>query len=250
MEKTEQEKFLEQFSQPEHNDPFAEIIAPVEGEPQKKEEDQEADETKLRNRRERRLAAKLQAEREAGIEMAARLKALTEAQNSRETASSSADHLAQIERIYGTESPEAREATELLKSSLKAVEDRAMERALERLREEQSKANEEVVKAERMLDSMMEEIEDEYEADLSNEKVRSGFLTLLQKMSPKDKEGNIIQYADHHAVWEMYQSRQTSTTDTRARDLAARTMVQSGSSPESKIQEDATVRYLRENGII
>jgi len=68
-------------------------------------------------------------------------------------------------------------------------------------------------------------------------------------MSPKDANGKIAQYADHHAVWEVYQSR-VQKPDTRAKDLASRAMTPSGQSQPSTIQDDATARYLRENGLI
>lgn len=72
---------------------------------------------------------------------------------------------------------------------------------------------------------------------------------MLEKMSPKDDEGNVIHYADHNAVWDILQSK-NQKPDTRAKDLSARSMVQSGASQETKLTSTALERQLREEGII
>jgi hypothetical protein len=156
--------------------------------------------------------------------------------------------LKSIEKIYGTDTPEATAATELLKSALKGVGEKATERALEKFREEQRQVNEAVKNEEKELDSMVEEIEDESGSVLSDTQ-KKGFFAMLERMSPKDKDGNVIHYADHHAVWDMYQSK-TVKPENRAKDLSSRSMVQSGSSKDSKLDDDATLRYLKEQGII
>lgn len=249
MEKSELQQFIDDTTQ-QPQDIFEQPLTPEQGDGEQSQRvSAEEEETNLRNRRERRLAAKLQQEREAGIELAARLRAITEAQQLREAPD--AEHLQAVERIYGTDSPEAKEATQLLKHALQGVEERATERALAVLREEQEAAEQQVAQAEHEVDAILEEIEDEYNTDLtSNNAARTAYLKLLERMSPKDQDGNITQFADHHAVWEVYQSRKERQVDTRAKDLSARSMVQSGASKDSTIQEDATARYLRENGII
>lgn len=241
----EQEQFLKDLDQKEGNGVLDQVLEPekviVEG-----EEKPEEDEMKLRNRREKRLAQRLQEEREAGIALAERVKVLTETQKFKEEAGS--DYLKSVEKIYGTDTPENLAATELLKSALKGVGDEATERALAKFREEQKMASQAVAKEEKELDSMIDEIEDENSIALS-ETQRKLFFSTLEKMSPKDREGNVIAYADHHAVWDIVQSKSVKT-ENRAKDLSSRSMVQSGSSKESKLDEDSTARYLRENGII
>lgn len=243
----EQEEFLKDLEIKPENDILEESLIPQEEE--KKEEDEDS-EQHLRNRREKRLAAKLQAEREAGIQMAAKLSVYTEAQKLKGDIDE--DYLKGVEKIYGSETPEAIAATELLKNALKGMGDKATERALSQFREEQRQASEQVVKEEEELDSMLEELEDEHGIDLTSKKseaTRKGFFTLLEKMSPKDKEGNVIQYADHHAVWEVYQSK-SQKTENPAKALAARAMTQSGASKDSKLMDDSQARQLHELGII
>lgn len=242
----EQEEFLKSL-EPKENpvDPFAQTTeAPPE---EKKEEEQEPTEEEKFNRRERRLQAKLQAERESSIALAARLEALSEAQKAR-TESAPAEYLKAVERIYGTGSPEATEATELLKTALQGVETRATERALEQFREEQRRAEEAVAKEEKTLDGMLEEIEDETGQTLDAQ-TKKGFFALLEKLSPKDSDGNIVAYADHHAVWDELQARK-QPKENRAKELAARSMTRTGASPTATVEASAQERWLRENGLI
>lgn len=250
----EQEQFLKE-SEGSSLDILEQPLEPEKPEGQQEEgeqqeENKEDDEQKLRNRRERRLAAKLQAERESSIQLAARLEAITDAERTR--TSEAADYLKSVERIYGTSTPEATEATRLLQSALKDLKEEAKREALEAYQEERQKEVAAEREADSELEDMLEELEDEHNIDLTSpaaENIQKGFFRLLEKMSPKDSEGNIVAYADPHAVWEMYQSS-SRRTDNRAKDLAARSMVRSGASGESKLQDDSTVRFLKANGII
>lgn len=249
----EHEQFLKSL-EPDTTDPFAGIEGQAPIEPSSDEEEAiDPNEMGLlpKNRRERRLAEKYQAEREANIAMAARLEAITEAQALR-GGEETADYLKTVERIYGTESPEAREATELLKASLQSLKEEARREAIEAIREERQVETRAVAEAEQTLDEMVEELEDEFGVDIEGSKTHlAGFLNLLERMSPKDREGNIIQYADHYAVWEEYQDRLSRAAAANpAKGLAARSMTHSGSQVESSLTTDATERYLREHGII
>lgn len=245
-EQSAQEEFLKNL-EPDTKDPFAQeeptVVTPPEGEGEPAEPTAE----EKFNRRERRLRDKLQTERESSIALAARLQAISEAQKAR-SESEPSEHLKSVERIYGMGSPEAIEATELLKTALKGVQERATQDAVERMREER-KAEEAAVKAEETsLDSMVEDIEDVIGKDI-DQPTRKAFFQMLEKLSPKDADGNITAYADHHAVWEELQARK-KPADTRQKDLASRSMVRTGASPSSSVKDDAMERYLRENGLI
>lgn len=244
----EQEQFLKELGIEENGNDV--LTQPLTGE-EPTEEIPAEDETKLRNRRERRLADKLQAEREASIVLAARLEAITEAQKFRQDTGET-DPLKSLEKIYGTDTPEGREATEVLKAALKGVGESAKASALEEFRAQQTQVQQEVSDNEDELESMVEELEDENNIDLTSAQAdvhRKGFFRLLEKMSPKDREGNIIYYADHHAVWDAYSQAQKRVANP-ARDLASRSMTQSGSSKENALTNDATTRYLSDNGFI
>lgn len=203
-----------------------------------------------RDRREvRRLKAQLQAEKESAIALAERVKVLSEVSKFRqETGGESYDDT--IARIYGTNTPEAREATRLLQKALQDSSEKAVERALEIVRQEQSSSVGEVAREENNLEGMVEDIEDQFGVEMSATD-RKQFFTLLERFSPKDGDGIVTDYADPFSTWEALQSiRPKSATTQRAKDLSDRSMVRSGADVESKLTDEATQRYLRENGII
>lgn len=253
----ELEKFLDDTKgQEQGDDPFAYLNEPPKEpeeqkpqEPEEKPEDDEEGALKPRNRRERRLEARLQAEREAGMQLAARLEAMTETQRTKETEG----YLSAIERIYGTDSPEAREATDILRNALAEVKEAAKREALETIEQKRVEEVAATQEAEEMLDEMLYEIEDEFNVDLTSkeaEKTRTDFYRLLERMSPKDRDGNIVYYADHIAVWETLQARSQREADNTARNLAARSMATGNGTANSNLQADAHERLLREHGII
>jgi hypothetical protein len=241
----EENKFLEDLDPENKPNPLDAAVFPEEKEIIEPEEVPE----NIKNRQHRRLEAKLQAEREANIELSARLEAIAEAKRSTESES---EYLSAVERIYGTNTPEALTATDILKNALKGVKEEAKEEALAVLREEQRQAEAEVAREVDHLDSIQEEIEDTYGVDLSSpeaKELRQTFFKRLERLSPKDSDGNVIEYADHHAIWEDLQSKIQKRTESRAKDLSARSMVNSGS-PESKLTQSAHEKWLLENGII
>ncbi len=214
------------------------------GESQEGEDD--ADDS-VKNRRHRRLETKLQAEREANIAMAAKLEVISESKKFRDSTDAS-EYTKAIEKIYGTNSPEAAEATNLLATALKGVEERATNRALELFEERQRESQAAVRQEEEALDTMIDEISDAHNVNFTDA-MEKGFFRLLERMSPKDGDGNVIAYADPEAVYEVF-SANLAKPNTRARDIATRSMTQGGSSGESKLNDDATMRALKDMGII
>jgi hypothetical protein len=237
-----QSEFLAELEQQNNTNPLEQPLTP---EAEITPTEEEPDEEKF-NRRERRLQAKLQAERESAIALAARLEALTEAQKFSRENTPEVDET--IARIYGTNTPEAAEATALLQKALANAENRATEKALEKFREEQQAEQQSVQHEEQTLDGMIDDIEDETGVDMDPQ-TKKAFFSLLGRLSPKDSDGTIKEYADHHAVWEELQARK-QPQNTRAKDLASRSVARNGASPATSVQDDATVRFLRENGII
>lgn len=217
--------------------------------PAKEESEEEGFQAK--NRRERRLLEQNQRLREEAIATTARLQGITEAQKLRET-TEEADFLKMIDPIYGTDTPEKAEATNLLKKALKGLHEdairRGKEESLQEFSSRETKADEAVAQEEQTLDDMLNNIEDDNNIELSDTD-RKGFLTLLEKLSPKDKEGNIIEYADASTTYEIYESRKERPSN-RAKELAARGQVRSGQSGASNLEVDSNERFLRENGII
>lgn len=253
----EQEQFLQDTNiDPNKIDVLDQPLFPVE-DPEKGEnsgddagdehgDDDGKGELKPRNRRERRLMDKLAAERESSSFLAGKLEARTEAD--RDVSSEEADYLKMAERIYGNETPEAQIATDLLKKAILGARDDAKKQAIEEMRSERTRETTEENDANRELDNIIDEIEDEYEVELTPAQ-ETAYFTLLEKMSPK-RDGIVIEYADPHAVWEVFSERLKKPADTRAKDLSSRSMVNSGSSKENNLSDDVAARFLKEQGII
>lgn len=203
---------------------------------------------KPRNRRERRLVKALQEERESSIFMAGKMAAVSDA---KKAVTEESDYLKAIENLYGTSTPEAILATDLLKKAIIGAREDAKRDAVEEIRAERQREIQEQMAANKELDSIIEDLEDTYDVTL-NENHQKSFFQLLHKMSPKDRNGEVIGYADPHSVWEVFQEKisKNKGTDNRAKNLSARSMVQSGASKESTLSDDSQARFLRENGII
>ncbi len=203
----------------------------------------------LKNRHIRRLEAKLQTEREAAIAREARIEALSEAQKFRQE--SGADDLDDmVARIYGTDKPESAAATELLQKALKGYSQRAKDEAISTLREEFQQSQREESKEAETVNSYIEQIEDQYGIDLTSTQAarerQQEFRNLWFRLSPKDRNGYVVEYADPFEVYDLFTKNQPAN---RAQTIAARGMTRS-TSTETTAQEDATVKYLRENGIL
>lgn len=240
----EQKKFLEDLKT---SDGQADVLeTPIEPETPNEEPKVEPEEVpaEIKNRRHRRLEEKLQAEREANIALNERLKAIAEAKST----STEGDYLKAVEKIYGTDSPEAIAATEILKGALKAVEESAYTKAISTVREEKVREQEEVKRNEERLETMVDQIEDEFNVSFTPEMEKT-FFRALQKVSPKDEEGNIVAYADHFAVWEDLQSK-LKKPENKAKELASRSMVQSGQTITTNLEDKTTERALKDLGII
>lgn len=252
----EHEQFLQDIGSDQNhgidllNQPFEQSVTP-EKEPAVQEEDQvlDVDDSiiKPKNRREKRLMRKLDDEREASIFLSGKLAAQSEAKS---LITEESDYLKGIEKIYGTDTPEAILATDLLKKAIIGSREDAKNAALAEFQAKQQQEFNQKRELASKLSSFVDDIEDTYGVELTQNQEKS-FLTLLTKMSPKDKDGNVTSYADHHTVYEVFQERLKSQgSNNKAKELSARSMVQSGAATETTLPDDTAVRFLSENGII
>ncbi len=244
----ETEQFLKDTEIPKENI----LETPLNPETEVPEKETEDAEMKAKNRRERRLMKHNQELREEAIALNARLQAISETKESVK-GTEAYDFEKLVEKIYGNATPETAEATEIMKKALRGAFERAKEEAKSETLAEwdsrQSNESQAVAEEESNLDEILENLEDEHGVDLSEgSDTRQGYLTLLEKLSPKDSEGNIIEYADPETTFEIFSSRQERTNN-RAKELASRSMVRGGTGT-SKIEQDSNERFLREAGII
>ncbi len=220
----------------------------------------EAEENPEDNREARRAKRALREERKASAFMAEKLantnERVVQLLETKE-GSTTEDHLAALEKIFGVDTPEAQLATSILKNAFKGTQDKATEAAIEKFREEQREIQKAEKEAEESLNSMIDDLEEEFDIDLSSpqaETLRKGFFKRLEKLSPKDQSGNILHFADHYAVFEDYyeshQKRSENKTETRAKDVSSRSMANSSSVDNPKLQVSAEEKWLRDKGII
>ncbi len=184
-----------------------------------------------KNRRHRRLEEQLQKERELRIAAEAKAEGRSEVEKFNQTSNGDVDP--EWLQIYG-DTPESRRAWGLFEKMSEKKALQAKEEALEEIRKDQIAEAEEERVQEAYIDSQFESIEDEFNIDLTSDspaarKRRSEFIDLVEALSPKDQNGDLVEYADFHNAWELYQEKQAQPDNTRQREIAARSMVKTGS---------------------
>lgn len=197
------------------------------------EKEQKGDDDVRKNRRHRRLEEQLQKERESNIALNERIKTLAEVAASNRS-STSEEIPSEWKALYG-DTPESKTAWALQSSMFNNVKEQAKREALEEFDSKQSKAVQEQKQFESLIDSELEELEDEHNIDLTSDapaarKNRREFLELVHKVSPKDDSGNITDYADFGSTFELYKSMKTEKNPAmdRQKELAGRSMQESG----------------------
>ena len=156
--------------------------------------------------------------------------------------------------IVGNDTPQKVQALDALKNSLTTLEQRTLERAIER---QESQRQEEVAleqEYDNKVADVFEEIEDKYKMDLyapQNKKLRIQFINFWEKVSPKE-DGEISDLADgveaFDAFRQMYKSQSQAT---RGKELASRSMERSGgevTAPKEtpRLNFDNVGDYIRE----
>jgi hypothetical protein len=131
--------------------------------------------------------------------------------------------------MYG-DNEDSRKAWGFQSKLLNDYKNQATEDALIKFRSEQERGQAEVRQFEQTITTEVENIEDVYGVDLTSntaeaKKARSEYLDLVQRLSPKDADGNITSYADFDQVWQIYKNSQVAQpTPTRQKDLASRSV--------------------------
>lgn len=208
--------------------PSKEVVAPA----VKAEDDEEDVEDSLKNRRHRRLEAKLQAEREANIALSERVKVLSEVDKfAKDTPEVDPD----IAKMFDA-SDVGKENALRLSRKLNEIQEKAEERAIARIAQEKDKESEELTEAGNFIDSQLETLEDQYKVTFYGSKkaddLRSEFLQFVEDMSPKDRDGNLKDYADFETSFETFIELKTKDKpdNSRSREIASRSMQRSQNS--------------------
>lgn len=159
-------------------------------------------------------------------------------------------------RLIGNDTPEKvamiKEAIARDERMLSMAEDRAFNRLSQKEQETVSAEKENV----EFLLNAVESIEEEYGIDISSnnqsaQKTRQEFLSFVEKIAPKDGNGDLIDYPDMNSAWETYQEIKKSTAQpSRAKELASRSMSRSASTetapkrPINRVPFESTDSFL------
>lgn len=217
-----------------------------------KEEDPAAPKPKD-NREARRAKEALQKEREANIALTERVKVLSEVEKFRKGEPDADLHAV----LFGGATPtdETKATTERLQKVLEKFTDTAKQSALAEFKREQAEAQKAEREAEDEIDQNLESLEDQFDADFTSNspaarKARHDLLEIVKKISPKDSEGNIERFGDFTTAYEIYQERKAKPDTSKQKELAARSLTKSGSSPTQNLEQKSNEDYLKSLGII
>lgn len=138
-----------------------------------------------------------------------------------------------LTRIIGNDTPEKIQGIKDMKDLLTGLTGKAKAEAIAELEARQNEALEADREAERELENAFDNIEESYDVDLTSRnplavKLRQEFVSYVERIAPKDRNGDIKDYPDMNAAWEDFSERRKLTAQpNRAKELASRSMARS-----------------------
>ena len=158
-------------------------------------------------------------------------------------------------RLIGNDTPEK---LAMIKESMSRDErllELAEQRAFERLSAKEQESLMAERQAEEELESAFDSIEDTFGVDISSSnplarKARNEFISYVEKIAPKDRNGDIREYPDMLSAWETF-SELRQRQPSRSKELASRSMgrqSEASQQPTQKVGWDETERYIESLG--
>lgn len=138
----------------------------------------------------------------------------------------------ELVKIVGNDTADKREALIAFDKYLKTLPAKAQEMFEQKMLEQEQAIAESDHDAVTELFAGFEDIEDQYGVDLTSGKasavkLQDSFKEYLRKVSHKNEDGEVDQFADIPAAWEEFQERSAKPSSSRARELASRGMTRS-----------------------
>lgn len=130
----------------------------------------------------------------------------------------------------GNDTPEKQAALKAYENALKGIDQRSSTKTQQFMDEVRERELREQKEAEEELDNAFEAIEETFDVDLTSprsQKTRSEFLTFVEKIAPKDRDGEILGYPDMNSAWETFSEMRKPGEPSRAKQLASRGMSRS-----------------------
>lgn len=150
------------------------------------------------------------------------------------------------ERLIGNDTTEKLSMIKEAKAREERLLDQAEERTFNRLSQKEQEEAKEDAKAEEELNNAFENIEESYDVDISSnspqaKKTRQDFISFVEKIAPKDRYGEIVNYPDMPSAWEAFSEIKKSTAQpNRAKELASRGLSRSA---ETTVKQEKRVDW-------
>lgn len=143
-----------------------------------------------------------------------------------------------FKEIIGDDTPEKRRVLKEFKERMSSIEENAARRAKEEFKKDIEREREAEREAQEYLESQFEEIEETFNVDMSSNspqarKTRNEFIDFVTKIAPKDSSGEIAEYPDLIATFEIFNERKQKPVSNRAKELAERGIARSAEATTS-----------------
>jgi len=156
-------------------------------------------------------------------------------------------------RLIGNDTPEKLSMVKEFKNILDKGTERAKAEAIAELESRQNQADKADRDAEIELETAFDNIEEIFSVDITSnnpiaKKTRQEFVSFVEKIAPKDNNGDIVNYPDMNSAWETFSEMKKATTvPSRAKELANRGMARSAEAQpanQTKVGWEAAEEYI------
>lgn len=137
-----------------------------------------------------------------------------------------------LTRIIGNDTPEKKAAVADFKRYLASLEEKGASRAIQQLEYQQQEELQAEVEAQDELSQGFENVEETFGVDITSNtplarKTRNDFIDFIKRVAPKNEDGEVVGYPDFEQTFQLFQENTKRPTNSRAKDLAARSMSRS-----------------------
>lgn len=142
-----------------------------------------------------------------------------------------------LTRLIGNDTPEKKSMINEFKDILGNLKGEARAEALAEIEARSNAEKQADIAAEQELETAFENIEESYDVDISSnspvaKKTRQEFITFVEKIAPKDRNGQVVDYPDMNSAWETFsEMKKSSQQSNPAKGIAARSMARSSEAP-------------------
>lgn len=137
-------------------------------------------------------------------------------------------------KLIGNDTEEKRQVLKDMSDYLSSLPEKAKEKFLEEQREAVQAQEREDAAAVEELNTSFEEIEENYDVDLSSnsaqaKKTRSEFVDYIRKIAPKNEDGEVVAFPDLISAFEEFQEKgkRALPNNSKAKNLASRGLTRS-----------------------